>query len=269
MEKVYSLIREGVDTWVCPCETELKTAWFGLAIMAYFILTSGVMAASYGRHFSENSFVPSMNGKLGWTIMEIVSPIVLVLFFNAYQRPGRSGSMGHVLMSLWLLHYLNRSVLSVLLSPGMKSTRVDTVIQAATFNLVNAGWIGHDLGFLNSQPFTFTPRNSFGLVAFILGMAINISSDYHLQSLRRRKGSGGEYVLPEWGLFKYIVSPNYAGEFLEWTGFATLLGQQSGWAFVVWTLSNLVPRARSNLVWYKNKFGDKVGNRKSVIPCVF
>ena len=108
-----------------------------------------------------------------------------------------------------------------------------------------------------------------GLVMFILGMAVNISSDYHLQSERRQKGgAGGQYILSEWGLYRYIVSPNYAGEILEWTGYAILLGRESAWSFVGWTICNLGPRARTNLAWYKEKFGDKVGNRKGIIPGV-
>jgi 3-oxo-5-alpha-steroid 4-dehydrogenase 1 len=269
MHTIYRLVREIVDTCIRPYETELKTVWSGLAFASYFILTSGILTARYGRHFSENSFWPTLNGKLGWMTMEIVSPLTLLLFFLTYQRPGSLGSTGQVLMVLWLLHYLNRAILSPLLSPGMKSTRIDTVLMSMFFNLVNAGWVGYDLALLNLRPFTCTPLTSLGLALFVVGMAINMSSDYYLQSIRRQKGSGGEYVLPEWGLYKYVVSPNYAGEIVEWTGYSIILGRQSGWAFVVWSICNLAPRARSNLAWYREKFGDQVGSRKSLIPGVY
>jgi len=268
MEDIYHRVRDSVDTWVVPYGTELKGAWIGLAFIAYFILTTGLLTARYGRHFSENSVFLTLNGKFGWMVQEIISPLTLILFFRSYQRPGGSGSIGQILSILWLVHYFNRAVLSVVLAPGMKSTRVDTVLMSVLFNFINAGWVGHDLGLLNSRPFTITPRTSLGLVMFLVGMAINISADYHLQSMRRQKGSG-EYVLPNWGLYKYILSPNYAGEIIEWTGYSLMLRRQSGWVFVLWTVCNLVPRARSNLEWYKEKFGEKLGRRKSIIPGVY
>jgi len=151
----------------------------------------------------------------------------------------------------------------------MKSSRLDIVFFSISFNFIIAGWVGYDLALLNAETFTFSLKTIVGLVMFIMGMAINTSSDYHLQSERRRKGgAGGQYILPEWGLYKYIVSPNYAGEIIEWTGYAIMLGRESVWSFVVWTICNLGPRAGSNLAWYKEKFGDKVGNRKGIIPGV-
>jgi hypothetical protein len=200
--------------------------------------------------------------------MEIISPAAMLLFFQTYKVTGPTFSTGRVLLALWLLHYLNRSVLSVILSPGMTSSRLDTVVYSMFFNLVNAGWIGHDLGLLNAEQFTFTPKIVVGIALFAIGMAVNISSDYYLQSIRRAKAGGVQYILPEWGLYKYIVCPNYAGETVEWIGYSILLGKESGWSFVVWTICNLWPRARTNLLWYKEKFGTKVGNRKAIIPGV-
>jgi 3-oxo-5-alpha-steroid 4-dehydrogenase 1 len=269
METLCDLVKGTVEAYITPYSLQLRTAWFGSAITAFVILASGTLTASYGRHYMKSSIIPSVNGKLGWMCMEIVSPATILLFFQTYKLRGPYASTGHVLLGLWLIHYVNRSVLSVILSPGMKSSRLDTVIMSIFFNLVNAGWVGHDLALLNTETFTFSLKTIIGLVMFILGMAINISSDYHLQSERRRKGgASGRYILPEWGLYKYILSPNYAGETVEWTGYAILLGRESGWSFVVWTICNLGPRARSNLAWYKEKFGDKVGNRKSIVPGV-
>ena len=200
--------------------------------------------------------------------MEIVSPIMAVLVYQTFKLPGPSLSTGLVLLALWLVHYSNRAVFSVLLSPGMKKSRLDTVLESIFFNIINAGWVGYDLGHLSREQFALTPSTVVGLIMFGAGMTINISSDYYLQGIRRKKGDGNEYVLPDWGLYKYILSPNYAGELLEWIGYAVMLNRESGWVFVLWTICNLGPRARTNLRWYKEKFGDKVGNRKSMIPGV-
>jgi 3-oxo-5-alpha-steroid 4-dehydrogenase 1 len=269
METLYDLVRRTVEVYITPYSQQLRTAWFGLAITSFGILASGALTASYGRHHSKSSIMPNVNGKLGWMCMELVSPATILLFFQTYKLRGPSLSTGHVLLGLWLIHYINRSVLTVVLSPGMKSSRLDIVLSSVFFNLVNASWVGYDLALLNAETFTVSLKTMVGLVMFILGMAVNISSDYHLQSERRRKGGAGDqYILSEWGLYKYIVSPNYAGEVVEWTGYAIMLRRESVWSFVVWTICNLGPRARSNLAWYKEKFGDKVGNRKGMIPGV-
>lgn len=269
MYDVSNVVSQVTEVFIEPYGKELKTAWVGLAFVVFGILTSGVLKASYGRHYSKNSIFPTVNGKVGWMFQEIFSPILVVLYFQTYKAPGPLLSKGFVLLILWLVHYWNRAVYSVLVSPRMTSTRFDTVVMAIVFNLINPGWCGYDLGQANSDPLTLTPRTILGLAFFALGMTINISSDAHLRYMRRQKGKSGEYVLPEWGLFKYIVSPNYAGEILEWTGFAIVLGRESGWAFVIWTVCNLAPRARTNLAWYKEKFGTKVGNRTGIIPGVY
>src|SRR5277367_32307 len=266
MDPLYGLVRQTVNTYIVPHSTLLKSAWVGLGVAAFGILTSGLLTATYGRHFKANSIFPTINGKLGWMCQEIVSPITVAIFYEAFKVPGPTPSTGRVLLALWIIHYSNRACLSVLLSPGMKESRLDTVLESIFFNLINAGWVGYDLGYLNAEQFALTPRTLIGLVMFGTGMGINISSDYYLQGIRRKGGDGEKYILPDWGLYKYILSPNYAGETLEWAGYAVMLRQESGWAFVLWTICNLGPRARSNLAWYKEKFGDKVGNRKSIIP---
>jgi len=268
MDAIYEFVRQTVNTYIVPHSTILKSTWVGLGVAAFGILTSGLLTATYGRHFKANSIFPTINGKLGWMCQEIVSPITVVIFYEAFKVRGPTLSTGLVLLALWLIHYANRACLSVLLSPGMKESRLDTVLESTFFNLINAGWVGYDLGHLNTVQFDLTPRTLVGLLMFGAGMAINISSDYYLQGVRRKNGDGGKYVLPDWGLYKYILSPNYAGETLEWIGYAILLNRESGWVFVLWTICNLGPRARSNLAWYKEKFGDKVGNRKSLIPGV-
>jgi 3-oxo-5-alpha-steroid 4-dehydrogenase 1 len=269
MEAIFGLVRRTVATYIAPYSKELKNSWLGLAITSFSILSSGLTIASYGRHYVQSSIVPTVNGKMGWMLMEIVSPVTVLLFFSTYQQSGPSVSTGRVLLALWLAHYSNRAVISPLMAPGMSNSRVDIVFYSALFNFVNAAWIGHDLGFLNSQEFTLTPRTQLALGLFAMGLLINLSSDYYLQSVRREKGNRSQYILPEWGLYKYILSPNYAGEIVEWIGYAMLLREDSGWFFLAWTICNLAPRARSHLAWYKEKFGAKVGSRRALIPYVY
>ena len=266
MDSILGHVRRIVSTYIDPCATELKTTWIGITIPVFVILSSGLSKASYGRHFRENARIPTVNGKVGWMVQEAFAPLAAFTMFNAYKSSGQGFSKGGFLMASYLLHYSNRAFLSVLLSPHMNSTRVDIVLMATLFNMVNGGWLGHDLGELNSEPLIISLRTLVGFVLFIAGGITNITCDYYIQSMRRKKQNRGEYILPDWGFYKYIVSPNYAAEMVEWTGYALMMRRQSGWVFLLWTISNLAPRARANLNWYREKFGDKVGSRKALIP---
>lgn len=266
MESLHVCVRRTVAEYILPHATQLKAAWIGLAVVSFTILASQKIKASYGRHHEPSSYVPTVNGKLGWMIMECVSPITMILFYTTYKRPGLLFSRGNFLFVFWLAHYFNRCFYSVVRSPSVKESRVDVVIYSMFFNAANASWIGYDLGDLSTPVFEISPKTVVGVVMLIWGIITNIRVDYQLQDARRK--AGGQYVLPDWGLYKYIVSPNYASEMVEWTGFALLQGKESGWVFVLWTICNLAPRARSHLRWYKEKFGAKVGNRTSIVPYV-
>ena len=62
--------------------------------------------------------------------------------------------------------------------------------------------------------------------------------------------------MPTGGLFRYVSCPNYLGEIVEWTGFALVMGALPGFAFLAWTLANLVPRALEHHRWYRATFPD-------------
>ena len=266
MENLRAFVRQMVDRYFLPYSAQLKAGWYGLGILAVSILASQKIKASYGRHFTPSSFLPTVNGKAGWMIMEMISPATMVLVFNTFKSQGPVLSTGRILFLFWLAHYFNRSFYAVIRSPSVKQSRLDIVVFSAVFNAINAGWIGYDLADLNTQAFELSIKTLAGLALFVSGMVTNIQMDYQLQDARQK--AGGQYILPDWGLYKYILSPNYASEIVEWTGFALLQGRESAWAFVFWTICNLAPRARSHLLWYKEKFGEKVADRTSIIPYV-
>src|SRR5271169_2395315 len=109
MDTLSSLVRSTVETYLVPYSTQLKNAWFGFAVASCGILGSGLLTASYGRHHSENRFIPTVNGKLAWTSMEIASPLTMLVFYHSFKTPGPFLSTGQVLVGLWLVHYFNRS----------------------------------------------------------------------------------------------------------------------------------------------------------------
>merc|ERR550517_1335207 len=59
-----------------------------------------------------------------------------------------------------------------------------------------------------------------GSVCFPCGMFINIQSDTILKNLRRDGETG--YKIPYGGMFRFVSSPNYLGEIIEWIGFAMI-----------------------------------------------
>ncbi|MEJ1287176.1 steroid 5 alpha-reductase 2 [Cricetulus griseus] len=77
-------------------------------------------------------------------------------------------------------------------------------------------------------------RFSLGVFLFILGMGINIHSDYLLRQLRKP----GEviYKIPQGGLFTYVSGANFLGEIIEWMGYALATWSLPAFAFAFFSL---------------------------------
>lgn len=97
---------------------------------------------------------------------------------------------------------------------------------------------------------------------------MNLQSDAILRKLR---STAVGYQIPVGGLFRYVSAPHYLGEIVEWLGFCVASnGSLASIAFVLYTASNLIPRATTHHVWYKETFGDKYPKeRRAVIPFVW
>ncbi len=128
------------------------------------------------------------------------------------------------------------------------------------------------------------PRFIIGIVLFVTGLVMHIHSDAILRKLRssaslnvrRRSGDGssreppesGVYRIPYGGMFRFVSSPNYPGEIIEWCGFALATWSTAGLSFAVFTIANLLPRAISNHRWYLKTFADYPRNRQALIPFI-
>ena len=110
------------------------------------------------------------------------------------------------------------------------------------------------------------PQFIIGLLIFFTGMIINVYSDNILFLLR--KDGNTKYKIPYGGLFKWVSSPNYFGEILEWTAFALMTWSWAGLSFMIWTMANLVPRAIKGHQWYHDKFESYPKNRKAIFPFI-
>ncbi|MGM9766168.1 MAG: DUF1295 domain-containing protein, partial [Candidatus Cryptobacteroides sp.] len=114
-----------------------------------------------------------------------------------------------------------------------------------------------------------SPQFIAGTLVFLSGMFINIQSDSIIRGLR--KPGDTKHYLPKKGLYKYVTSANYLGEFIEWCGFAILTWSWSGALFAVWTFANLAPRAARIYGRYKDEFAGELDTKKvkRMIPFIW
>ena len=88
-----------------PIYNSIIYPWLFIGIFTFFILF--FITAPYGRH--NKKMGPMINGKLGWFIQEIISPLTFALFFirgDSIKTPEM-----WVFFILWMGHYFNRSII--------------------------------------------------------------------------------------------------------------------------------------------------------------
>ena len=231
-----------------------------LAVIVFFALFR--VTAPYGR-FTRQGWGPTIPDRWGWVVMESPSSILFAIVFVL--GPHRGEVVPLVLLALWEMHYINRAFLTPFLTPSKKRMPVVIATMAFTFNLlnlsINASWISR-FGYYDAT-WLADPRFILGVVIMLFGFVLNVRSDAILRRLRR---NNIDYVIPSEGPFRSIVSPNYAGEILEWIGWAILTWSLPGLAFAVFTIANLMPRALSHLAWYRSEFPDFPADRRALIP---
>ncbi|NNC95117.1 MAG: DUF1295 domain-containing protein [Chitinophagales bacterium] len=246
--------------------------WFNYLVIGWIILAILLLPllifvrAPYGRHSNEK-WGPMIDNKLGWILMESPSLFMFAILFLI--GPVEKTTTSWIFFACWTFHYTNRSFIFPLRTKtNGKKMPLMISLSAVLFNLVNGGINGYFLGFLGpeySVAWMQTPQFIIGISLFIIGMVINWQSDNILLNLRK-PGEGG-YKIPQGGLFKYVTSPNFFGEIIEWTGFAIMVWSLPALSFAIWTFCNLVPRGLNHHAWYKEKFGsDYPSDRKAILP---
>lgn len=245
----------------------LVYAWIAIALFIFPIVLRVV--APYGRHTTKQ-WGAMIDNRVGWILMELPALLVFAGFylFGSGERP----ALTWVFFSLWVLHYINRTlVFPFRLHTSGKRMPLAIVFMAIGFNFVNGFINGYYLGTLATaaqypSSYISDPRFVGGIILFIGGMFINMQADNILIHLRKPGETG--YVIPTRALFRFISCPNHFGEIIEWAGFALMTWSSPGLAFAVWTLVNLFPRALHHHKWYKGIFPDYPASRKAVIPFV-
>lgn len=240
--------------------------WLILAAAVFILLF--FISAPYGRH-SRKGWGLSVNNKLGWTMMESVSPLLFAFFFAIGEYNRSITAIAFLFM--WEAHYIHRAFIYPMTLHGpSKRMPILIVIFGLFFNCVNAYLNGRYIfslsgGYANS--WLSEPRFITGTILYIAGFIINRHSDNILAGLRQN--GKNKYGIPLGGLFRWVSSPNYLGEIMTWCGWALATWSLPGLAFAVWTTANLVPRAYANHLWYKAKFSDYPKERKALIPGVW
>lgn len=245
-----------------------------LALLAIFAAAPVVFVllffftAPYGRHAREG-WGPSVSSRVGWLVMESPAVFVIPIVVIASGRPLAPLVVFFVL--LWETHYVYRTFLfPFLLHENGRGMPVVLMIMAMAFNTLN--------GFANGSFLAAGPdlaatgplpaiRIGAGVALFAVGFVTHVMADRRLRLLRGRGEAG--YRLPTGGLFDLVASPNYFGEIVEWSGWALAAWSLPGLAFALFTMANLVPRARAHRRWYREMFPDYPVERKRVIPFVY
>ncbi|MEV4885171.1 DUF1295 domain-containing protein [Chitinophaga ginsengisegetis] len=227
--------------------------------------------APYGR-YSSDKWGPMISNKLAWLLMEATVLVSFLIWIPLRTFQWRSPA--GVMIFLFLLHYVHRSfVYPFMIRTKGKKMPVVIMLSGMLFNTVNGSLLGIWFAAIEHYPnnafisWYYTPPFIIGTFLFLAGMGINWWSDYQLIRLRKKHETG--YKIPQAGLFKYISSPNLAGEIMEWGGYALLTWSLPGLAFFVWTCANLLPRAMANHRWYQQQFPEYPANRKALVPFIW
>jgi 3-oxo-5-alpha-steroid 4-dehydrogenase 1 len=222
--------------------------------------------APYGRHHQQG-WGPDLPNRMAWVLMEL--PALLVISWLVLASPAGANPQAWVPLGFWIFHYSYRTfVFPALMQPSEKTFPALLVLFAVAFNSLN--------GYNNAAALVeagaknaplLTVHFLTGALVFLAGFLIHFTADRTIRRLREP----GEiaYRIPQGGLFRWVSSPHYLGEIIQWTGWAIMTWSLAGVAFALFTFCNLAPRAVSNHRWYRKRFADYPANRRILIPGVF
>ena len=237
-----------------------------IVFIALYFVTAG-----YGVFYNKK-WGPSIPNKIGWVLME--SPVFIAMILLCVFSERSTNVVCLIFLILFEIHYFQRSFIFPFLIRGKSVMPLSVILMGVVFNTLNAlmqgGWIFYvspenmyEISWLT------TPQFIIGTLIFFVGMIINIHSDYIIRHLR--KPGDTKHYLPKKGMFKYVTSANYFGEFVEWCGFAILTWSLAGAVFALWTFANLAPRAAKIYDNYKKEFGNELDTKKvkRILPFIY
>lgn len=240
-------------------------AIIALAVVTFLFLLR--FTAPFGRHYPGAGWGPHISNRTGWVVMELPATVLFALIY--FNGEASRQWVPLIFLAMWQAHYLHRTfVFPFRIRTGGKKIPIAVVASGFLFNLINAYINARFVSNMGeySTDWLSDPRFLAGLAIFLAGMALNIRSDNILLHLRSSGSSG--YGIPRGGPYRYVSCPNYLGEIIEWAGWALATWSLAGFAFFLYTIANLAPRALNHHKWYRKRFPDYPSNRKALIPGV-
>lgn len=222
----------------------------------------------YGKHSQKSApEAKSLPARAAWFLQEL--PSFLVPTGILVQQTGLLFRQPEtVLLGLFCVHYFHRTFVYSFLTRG-RPYPAQFLLQGAVFCVANGLLQSYYLIFCAEYPEEWYTdvRFSLGVFLFILGMGINIQSDYTLRQLR--KPGEVTYSIPHGGLFTYVSGANFLGEIIEWMGYALATWSFPALAFAFFSLCFLGLRAVHHHRFYLKMFEDYPKSRKALIPFIF
>ena len=242
--------------------------------------------AYYGKFFNKSEdgnciqkllrkIFPVIPSRISWIVQECPCVFITIFFIIYYYENLNYKNI--LVISPFLVHYIHRTFIFPFVIHSSKNNPLEITLMAFTFCFFNAIMINRSIFFLiKDYGDEFLLNYIFGLAIFLLGIYINIHSDYSMIKQRNaNQDENNKYIIPRGFMYELISCPNYFGELTEWLGFFILSNSFSGLVFFISTFANLFPRAIQYHQWYKNKFKEEFATdkdliqRKAIVPFLF
>lgn len=177
-------------------------------------LISSFSDAPFGRFLSNDKSIWTVNGRVGWLLMEIVSPLSFLYFLSTpatlssftFPTPSLARFTSTlqalspariILVVFYVVHYANRSIVGELRNPGRSRMHIVIPLLSAVWNLANGGtngfWMGGGGSGDNSSYYGLKNGSTspllfaVGAVLWLGGFASNIYHDNVLFAIKRQK----------------------------------------------------------------------------------
>ena len=189
---------------------EVALALIGFPLLFWITVPYG------GRHTSDR-WGPTIPSRIAWFLMEIPAPTFLI--WGYAQGASAADPATLLLLTAFLVHYAHRAIIYPLkMRSAGKRTPVSTASAALLVNVLNGTINGLALGSVGSRGVSGLGDPFFwlGAAIFVAGAAVNWHADRTLRRLRKPGETG--YRVPTGGLYRWVSSPNYLGEIVQWGG---------------------------------------------------
>ena len=254
-----------------PTNLEAIYRWGVLAELAIAALALPLLfwiTVPYGGRHTSQRWGPTLPAWIAWMGMELPAAAACVWAYALGRFAGEPVSL--LLLLGFVAHYVNRAILYPLrMRTSGKRTPVLSAGIALCVNCLNGTINGLAIGHVvhYGTAWLADPRFVLGAAILVLGATVNLQADAILRGLRAPGEAG--YRIPTGGLYRWVSSPNYLGEIVQWGGWALATWSGAGLAFFALTVANLAPRARAHQRWYHATFPDYPRQRRALVPGVW